>query len=178
MPFLSPPNTIPDFLHHISSLSNPLDRASRLHSLITNLEDEMKMIDAFKRELPLCMLLLNDGPQIEPVSAGIQYDREFIVCCLDLLSVLAKGLGSGIESLVSQSNLRDLLLQCCMDEALDVRQSAFALLGDLGRDAPKLKEIVYVANNFCWAIGELAVKGYYSFSRKLKHIVHPSLVPM
>ena len=34
---------------------------------------------------------------------------------------------------VSQSNLRDLLLQCCMDEASDVRQSAFALLGDLGR---------------------------------------------
>lgn len=34
---------------------------------------------------------------------------------------------------VSQSNLRDLLLQCCMDDASDVRQSAFALLGDLAR---------------------------------------------
>jgi transportin-1 len=50
-----------------------------------------------------------------------------------LLSGLAEGLGSGIESLVQQSNLRDLLLNCCIDEAADVRQSAFALMGDLAR---------------------------------------------
>ncbi|THF99557.1 hypothetical protein TEA_013132 [Camellia sinensis var. sinensis] len=80
---------------------------------------------------------------------------------------------------VSQSSLRDLLLQCCMDDAPDVRQSAFALLGDLARvcpihlhprlsefldvaskqlSIPKLKETISVANNACWAIGELAVK--------------------
>ena len=38
--------------------------------------------------------------QVDPVSAGVQYDKEFIVCSLDLLSGLAEGLGSGIESLV------------------------------------------------------------------------------
>lgn len=38
---------------------------------------------------------------------------------------------------VAQSNLRDMLLQCCMDDASDVRQSAFALLGDLARVSPK-----------------------------------------
>ncbi|KAL3539108.1 hypothetical protein ACH5RR_002474 [Cinchona calisaya] len=117
--------------------------------------------------------------KIDPVSAGAQYDKEFIVCSLDLLSGLAEGLGSGIESLVSQSNLRDLLLQCCTDDTADVRQSAFALLGDLARVCPvhlhsrlsefldiaakqlstsKLKENVSVANNACWAIGELAIK--------------------
>ncbi|KAK6158115.1 hypothetical protein DH2020_005429 [Rehmannia glutinosa] len=117
--------------------------------------------------------------KVDPVSAGAQYDKEFIVCSLDLLSGLTEGLGPGIESLVSQSNLRDLLLQCCMDDAYDVRQSAFALLGDLARvcpvhlhsrllefldvaakqlNTPKLKETVSVANNACWAIGELAVK--------------------
>ncbi|KAK6130104.1 hypothetical protein DH2020_036154 [Rehmannia glutinosa] len=117
--------------------------------------------------------------EVDPVSAGAQYDKEFIVCCLDLLSGLAEGLGSGIESLVSQSNLRDLLLQCCNDDAYDVRQSSFALLGDLARvcpvhlhsrlaefldvsakqlNTPKLKETVSVANNACWAIGELAMK--------------------
>ncbi|KAL1569023.1 Transportin-1 [Salvia divinorum] len=115
----------------------------------------------------------------DPISAGTPYDKEFIVCCLDLLSGLTEGLGPGIESLVSQSNLRDLLLQCCMDDAYDVRQSAFALLGDLARvcpahlhprlaefldisakqlNLPKLKETVSVANNACWAIGELAIK--------------------
>ncbi|OVA15964.1 HEAT [Macleaya cordata] len=117
--------------------------------------------------------------KVDPSSAGVQYDKEFIVCSLDLLSGLAEGLGSGIESLVAQSNLRDLLLQCCMDDALDVRQSALALLGDLARvcpvhlhphlseflnvatqqlSTPALKETVAVANNACWAIGELAVK--------------------
>ncbi|KAK1299596.1 Transportin-1 [Acorus calamus] len=117
--------------------------------------------------------------KIDPAGAGVQYDKEFIVCSLDLLSGLAEGLGSGIESLVAQSSLRDLLLQCCMDEAADVRQSALALLGDLARvcpvhlhprlsdfltvaakqlNTPELKESVSVANNACWAIGELAVK--------------------
>ncbi|XVE48817.1 hypothetical protein DITRI_Ditri01bG0032800 [Diplodiscus trichospermus] len=117
--------------------------------------------------------------KVDPVSAGVQYDKELIVCSLHLLSGLAEGLGTGIESLVSQSNLRDLLLQCCMDDASDVRQSAFALLGDLARVCPihlhpclseflevaakqlytpKLKETISVANNACWAIGELAIK--------------------
>ena len=38
--------------------------------------------------------------QVDPLSAAVQYDKEFIVCSLDLLSGLAEGLGSGIESLV------------------------------------------------------------------------------
>ncbi|KAK8467319.1 hypothetical protein PHAVU_007G017800 [Phaseolus vulgaris] len=112
-------------------------------------------------------------------TTGVQYDKEFIVCSLDLLSGLAEGLGSGVESLVAQCSLRDLLLHCCVDDASDVRQSAFALLGDLARVCPvhlhprlsefleaaakqleisKVKEAISVANNACWAIGELAVK--------------------
>ncbi|KAL2543499.1 Transportin-1 [Forsythia ovata] len=123
--------------------------------------------------------------KVDPVSAGAQYDKEFIVCSLDLLSGLAEGLGAGIESLVSQSNLRDLLLQCCIDDSHDVRQSAFALLGDLARvcpvhlhsrlpefldvaakqlNTPKLKETLSVANNACWAIGELAIKVHKEMS--------------
>jgi hypothetical protein len=52
------------------------------------------------------------------------------ICCkyVLLVSYLMK-----FHLQVSQSNLRDLLLQCCMDDAYDVRQSAFALLGDLAR---------------------------------------------
>ncbi|CAN6438976.1 unnamed protein product [Victoria cruziana] len=38
--------------------------------------------------------------KVDPVSAGVQYDKEFIVCSLDLLSGLVEGLGSGVESLV------------------------------------------------------------------------------
>ncbi|KAL6963674.1 hypothetical protein U1Q18_034680 [Sarracenia purpurea var. burkii] len=136
--------------------------------------------------------------KVDPVSAGVQYDREFIVCSLDLLSGLSEGLGSGIESLVSQSSLRDLLLQCCMDDAPDVRQSAFALLGDLARvcpihlhprlsefldvaskqlNTPKLKETISVANNACWAIGELAVKVRQEISPIVMTVIS-SLVPI
>ncbi|EPS73595.1 hypothetical protein M569_01158, partial [Genlisea aurea] len=117
--------------------------------------------------------------KVDPISAGVPFDKEFIVCSLDLLSGLAEGLGSEIESLVLRSNLRELLLQCCLDDAFDVRQSAFALLGDLAKvcpvhlyprlpdflevaakqlNAPKLNETMSVANNACWAIGELAIK--------------------
>ncbi|RID72268.1 hypothetical protein BRARA_C04169 [Brassica rapa] len=128
-----------------------------------------------------CMdiIQLQQLAKVDPASAGAQYDREFIVCSLDLLSGLAEGLGSGIESLISQSNLRDVLLKCCMDETSDVRQSAFALMGDLARVFPAylqprllefleiasqqlnanlIRENLSVANNACWAIGELAVK--------------------
>jgi len=43
--------------------------------------------------------------QADSTTAGVQYDKEFIVCSLDLLSGLAEGLGSGIESLVLIRNL-------------------------------------------------------------------------
>lgn len=136
--------------------------------------------------------------KVDPVSAGVQYDKEFIVCSIDLLSGMAEGLGSGIESLVSQSNLRDLLLQCCMDDATDVRQSAFALLGDLARvcaihlhprlsefldiatrqlNMSTLKDVVSVANNACWAIGELAIKVRQDISPVVMAVIS-SLVPI
>nr|XP_016457808.1 PREDICTED: transportin-1-like [Nicotiana tabacum] len=136
--------------------------------------------------------------KVDPASAGLQYDREFIVCSLDLLSGLAEGLGTSFESLVSQGNLRDLLLQCCLDDAPDVRQSAFALLGDLARvcsihlrprlaefldaatkqlDTSKLKETISVANNACWAIGELAIKVQKEISPVVLSVVS-CLVPI
>ncbi len=43
--------------------------------------------------------------QADPGRAGVTYDKEFIVCSLDLLSGLAEGLGSSIESLVCTSYL-------------------------------------------------------------------------
>lgn len=133
----------------------------------------------------------------DPQRAGVNYDKEFIVCSLDLLSGLAEGLGSSIESLVGRSDLRDLLLQCCADEAPDVRQSALALLGDLvktcaihlqprlaeflslaakqlGQDA---KENVSVANNACWAIGEVAIKVRKEVSPIVMTVIS-SLVPI
>ncbi|KAK8311644.1 hypothetical protein V6Z12_D02G265800 [Gossypium hirsutum] len=64
-------------------------------------------------------------------------DKDFITCSLDFLSGLTGCFHNGIESLVLQSNLRDMLLKCCRDGAPDVRQSAFGLLGDLARVSQK-----------------------------------------
>eukprot|EP00850_Spirogloea_muscicola_P004833 SM000021S06466 [mRNA] locus=s21:568140:575673:+ [translate_table: standard] len=112
--------------------------------------------------------------------SGVVYDKDFVICSLDLLSGLAEGLGPSIESLVGRSDLRDLLLQCCSDEDADIRQSSLALLGDLAKACmmhlePRLDDFLVVAlaqlqltdpsatntsvtNNACWAIGEMAVK--------------------
>ena len=90
---------------------------------------------------------------------------------------MAEGLGSSIESLVGQSHLRELLPQCCQDPSPDVRQSAFALVGDLSRVCaphllPVIKQLLALAiqnmearcidphnmsacNNACWSLGEL-----------------------
>eukprot|EP01027_Heterolobosea_sp_BB2_P015739 GEZU01022513.1.p1 GENE.GEZU01022513.1~~GEZU01022513.1.p1 ORF type:complete len:446 (-),score=191.52 GEZU01022513.1:491-1717(-) len=102
-------------------------------------------------------------------------DKEFIVCALDLLSGLAEGLQANIEPLISGSNLLNLLFQCMKDDAPDVRQSAFALVGDLAKTCighlrTALNEyipvlilnlnptFISVCNNASWALGEIAVK--------------------
>lgn len=103
-------------------------------------------------------------------------DKEFVVCALDLLSGLAEGLGPSIESLVGgHANTLALLFECVKDTNPDVRQSAFALLGDLakaciGHIRPHLDKFLPIAaqnlnpthisvcNNASWAIGEIAMK--------------------
>ena len=58
-------------------------------------------------------------------------DKDFMIVALDLLSGLTEGLGSQIEQLVQSSNIMQLLFQSMQDPMPEVRQSSFALLGDL-----------------------------------------------
>nr|CAD7393150.1 unnamed protein product [Timema cristinae] len=58
-------------------------------------------------------------------------DKDFMIVALDLLSGLAEGLDGHIEKLVINSNIMQLLYQCMQDPMPEVRQSSFALLGDL-----------------------------------------------
>jgi len=100
-------------------------------------------------------------------------DKEFMVCALDLISGMIDGLGGGMESLVANSNLVQLLIPCAKDIRADVRQSTFATVGDVAKNCvvhlkpifPELfpllvKNLTYdyvaVCNNACWAIGEIA----------------------
>ncbi|CAA2975666.1 myb family transcription factor EFM-like [Olea europaea subsp. europaea] len=48
------PRTISEFLEEVSLINNSSERLSKLDDCVNKLQDEMKKIDAFKRELPLC----------------------------------------------------------------------------------------------------------------------------
>ncbi|KAH9493152.1 Transportin-1 [Bulinus truncatus] len=102
-------------------------------------------------------------------------DKDFMIVALDLLSGLAEGLEGHIEGLVANSAILKLLFQCMQDPMPEVRQSSFALLGDLTKacfqhvqpcipefmpilGANLNPEFISVCNNATWAIGEISIK--------------------
>ncbi|KAF5294727.1 hypothetical protein FQA39_LY00211 [Lamprigera yunnana] len=102
-------------------------------------------------------------------------DKDFMIVALDLLSGLAEGLNGHIEKLVVNSSIMELLHHCMQDPMPEVRQSSFALLGDLTKACfqhvrpcisdylPILgrnlnPEFISVCNNATWAIGEISIK--------------------
>lgn len=52
---------VSDFLSGLSPLDHTSNKVEKLEHYIHLLEDEMRKIQVFQRELPLSMLLLNDG---------------------------------------------------------------------------------------------------------------------
>ncbi|CAN6680191.1 unnamed protein product [Malus baccata var. baccata] len=54
------PKTITDFLAQLSAIKDGSQRSSELDGYVKRLEDELRKVEVFKRELPLCMLLLRD----------------------------------------------------------------------------------------------------------------------
>lgn len=55
------PNTISLFLGDVFRSTETSEKLAMLEDFLKRLENEMRKIEAFKRELPLCMLLVNDG---------------------------------------------------------------------------------------------------------------------
>ncbi|KAG0304471.1 hypothetical protein BGZ98_005487 [Dissophora globulifera] len=106
-------------------------------------------------------------------------DKDFMIVALDLLSGLTQGLNTSVESLVasSQPSVLQILSVCLADSSAEVRQSSYALLGDLaiscflhikpylnafmneliGQIQPNT-EYVSVCNNAAWAAGEIALQ--------------------
>ncbi|KAL5531979.1 hypothetical protein ACEPAF_5542 [Sanghuangporus sanghuang] len=108
-------------------------------------------------------------------------DRSFLVVALDLLSGLTQGLGMALEPYINASNpnLLDLLTVCLKHPQAPVRQSAYALVGDLAMHCfpllrPKMPQImqelvlqldpepkvefVSACNNAAWSVGEVALR--------------------
>ncbi|RPB13173.1 ARM repeat-containing protein [Morchella conica CCBAS932] len=113
-------------------------------------------------------------------------DKDFLVTSLDLLSALIQALDSTSAELVagSRPSFFELLTVCMADVSNDVRQSAYALLGDcaiyvfqqLHAFLPSIMELLIqqldielldeasldtgfsVVNNACWSCGEIALQ--------------------
>lgn len=127
-----------------------------------------------------CLRLIERNLRAQPpgeqlINSGEGPDSDFIVCSLDLISGLAEGLGANIEQLAGGTSVVMLLFACMRSELADVRQSAYALVGDLAKSAPGVlqpaladmlpllagqlnPDFVSVCNNAAWAIGEIAIK--------------------
>ncbi|CAJ0587206.1 unnamed protein product, partial [Mesorhabditis spiculigera] len=104
-------------------------------------------------------------------------EKDFLIVSLDLLSGLAESLHQQIDPLVAQSQppLVELVRVCALDPTPEVRQSCFALIGDLAKAcyhhlSPQVadfitilsanldSEQISVCNNAIWALGEIALK--------------------
>lgn len=108
-------------------------------------------------------------------------DKSFLVVALDLLSGLTQGLGMGLETAInaSQPNLLSLLTVCLKHPQAPVRQSAYALVGDMAMgcfvllrphmpgimqelilqlDSEPKFEFVSASNNAAWSVGEVALR--------------------
>jgi len=149
-----------------------------LSSVATALQDGFLPYcdNVFKRCVSLVEQTLNQNvAYLQNQQQFDQPDKDFMIVALDLLSGLAEGLKTHIEGLVSTSNLIILLYQCIQDSMPEVRQSSFALLGDLTKACfmhvhqcipqfmPVLAqnlnpEYISVCNNATWAAGEISVK--------------------
>lgn len=127
-------------------------------------------------------------------------DKSFLVVALDLLSGLTQGLGMSLEPYINASdpNLLDLLSVCLKHPQAPVRQSAYALVGDLAMHCfpllrPKLGQImqelvlqldpepkvefISACNNAAWSVGEVALRyGPSTSVRDCHGLVHQLMV--
>jgi transportin-1 len=123
-------------------------------------------------------------------------DKSFLVVALDLLSGLTQGLGMSLEPFIaeSQPNLLTLLTVCLKHPQAPVRQSGYALVGDLAMNCfailrphmpgvmaeliaqldpePKV-EFVSACNNAAWSVGEVALR----YGRGMSHF-HAAFCPV
>jgi transportin-1 len=56
-----------------------------------------------------------------------------MVCALDMVSGLCEALGSSVDSLIGNSNYMQILVQACVDPHPEVKQAAFASVGDIAK---------------------------------------------
>jgi hypothetical protein len=140
----------------------------------------------FGRCIKLLQTNLEDGMAAETEEYMDSPDKDFLVTSLDLLSSIIQALdGAQSAELTAsaQPNMFELLAYCMKDSSNDVKQSAYALLGDcaiyifpqLQQYIPAVMTLVIsqldlshaleepetafrVINNACWSCGEISMR--------------------
>lgn len=136
--------------------------------------------------------------QIDPT--GVEPpEKDFVITGLDLVDGLIQGLGGHASQLVARSDppLVEMILMCLQDQVAEVRQSAFALLGDMamytydqvhpyfGRLMKEaIPQIEYgdnantlghattaVCNNAIWSVGEISLKAGREMEKYLPELL-------
>jgi transportin-1 len=132
---------------------------------------------------------LSANPHLNGTS-GNETDKDFLVVALDLISELIEGVRSDMLPIIKRSNLIQLTYICAQDSSKEVRQSSFALLGDLVKTcyeyiAPDIGSFmpilisnldvqnVSVCNNSIWALGEISIKTGESLRQYVPLIIIP-----
>lgn len=138
-------------------------------------------------------LLATTNPTLEPP------DKDFLVTSLDVVSAIIQALdpSSSAELVARSQNFFQLLCLCMKDDNNDVRQSAYALLGDcaiyvfeqLRTQLPELMEVLIgqlelsqvmidgeetgfsVINNACWSVGEIAMREKEGMQRYIDRLL-------
>lgn len=133
----------------------------------------MRCINILQQNLALDQYAQVD-PSIDPP------EKDFIITTLDLLDGMVIGLGGHSSELIAryEPSLVEMMLVCFEDDVYEVRQSAFALLGDMAintydRLEPYLNSVMQetikqadcrdpgaqaVCNNAIWSLGELSLR--------------------
>ncbi|KAI9258897.1 armadillo-type protein [Phascolomyces articulosus] len=132
----------------------------------------VRCVSLVTKTLEECQLAASDPARDLP-------DKDFMIVALDLLSGIVQALNTEAEPLVAGTtpSVVQLLSICIQDEVAEVRQSAYAVLGDLAISCfdqirsvvPQFMphivsqidpeaEHVSVCNNATWSAGEIAIK--------------------
>lgn len=128
-----------------------------------------------------CMTIVANGAQrakmwMENPNEFEKPDREVVVAAIDLLAGMIEGMQGQISQVLQQQNFLAVAPEVLKDTALQVKQSAFALMGDAAKYCiqfltPFLPQLLplcaqalrennsaTVSNNAAWAIGEVCIQ--------------------
>jgi transportin-1 len=90
-------------------------------------------------DLYILVVCLRFLVELQLAGSASSYDVDMHMAALDMLAGIADGLRASVEPLVAAASpaLPALVLAACGDSISDVRQSAFAFVGDLAKSCPR-----------------------------------------